>query len=375
MDIQFKFATTTEEREAVYRLRYEIYVTERHSYQDIADHENKLLFDDHDQTARLLYATVGDEVVGSLRLNWGADAPFTEEIMTAYEIQRFLPTVPMDQMIIFSRFMTRSDYRHKGISFQFLAAMFTFFLENGLQLAFCDCRPHLINSYVRLGFRTYTKTYNDNITGLLVPLVMVVEGSDYFKKVASPLLPLQKKYSLQSNVPDQVASLINKSTPVQSMINSEAADYWSKVHDTLEHHHFNNITIFDNLSDEETSRFLNKSNIIDCSLGDKIISQGSNDRTVFIILEGTVELRNGDHVTEVKSSGDVIGEVAFLLHSERLADMYAVTDDVEILSLSEKTLHDLIVSEPIIAARLLHNLSKILSMRLVSLSKYAFSSH
>ncbi|MCP4414328.1 MAG: GNAT family N-acetyltransferase [Gammaproteobacteria bacterium] len=214
MDIQFKFATTTEEREAVYRLRYEIYVTERHSYQDIADHENKLLFDDHDQTARLLYATVGDEVVGSLRLNWGADAPFTEEIMTAYEIQRFLPTVPMDQMIIFSRFMTRSDYRHKGISFQFLAAMFTFFLENGLQLAFCDCRPHLINSYVRLGFRTYTKTYNDNITGLLVPLVMVVEGSDYFKKVASPLLPLQKKYSLHSNVPDQVASLINKSTPV-----------------------------------------------------------------------------------------------------------------------------------------------------------------
>ncbi|MCP4414329.1 MAG: hypothetical protein GY808_17375, partial [Gammaproteobacteria bacterium] len=94
------------------------------------------------------------------------------------------------------------------------------------------------------------------------------------------------------------------------MINSEAADYWSKVHDTLEHHHFNNITIFDNLSDKETSRFLNKSNIIDCSLGDKIISQGSNDRTVFIILEGTVELRNGDHVTEVKSSGDVIGEVA-----------------------------------------------------------------
>ncbi|MCP4411791.1 MAG: cyclic nucleotide-binding domain-containing protein, partial [Gammaproteobacteria bacterium] len=66
----------------------------------------------------------------------------------------------------------------------------------------------------------------------------------------------------------------------------------------------------------------------------------------FIILEGTVELRNGDHVTEVKSSGDVIGAVAFLLHSERLADMYAVTDDVEILS-----------------------------MRLVSLSKYAFSSH
>ena len=375
MDLQFQFATTTEEREAIYRLRYEVYVEERHSYKDVADHENRLLFDTYDQTGRLLYARVGDEVVGSLRLNWGADVPFTKEIMTTYEIQRFLPIIPMGQMIIFSRFMIRSDYRRKGVSFQFLATMFTFFLENGLQLAFCDCRPHLINSYVRLGFRTYAQTYNDPIAGLLVPLVMIVEDGEHFEQIGSPLAPLLQNYSLQSDIPARVVSLIPQLTPVQSDINTRKSGYWSRVHDTLERYDVSNITIFDGLSDEETSRFLTKSHIISCSLGDKIVSKGSVDRTVFIILSGIVEIRNGDQVIAVQSKGDVIGEVAFLLRSERMADVYAVTDDVKILSLSEKTLQDLIESEPTIAARLLHNLAKILSMRLVSLSEYTFSSH
>ena len=54
MDLQFQFATTTAEREAVYRLRYEVYVEERGAYKDVADHENRLLFDTYDQTGHLL---------------------------------------------------------------------------------------------------------------------------------------------------------------------------------------------------------------------------------------------------------------------------------------------------------------------------------
>ena len=178
-----------------------------------------------------------------------------------------------------------------------------------------------------------------------------------------------------SDVPAQVVSLVPKSTPVQSMISSEMAGYWSKVHDLLSHHHVGSITFFDGLSDEESTRFLARSHIIDCKLGDKIINKGSVDRTVFVVLEGVVEIRNGDQVTAVQSSGDVVGEVAFLLGCERMSDVYAATDDVKILSLSEKTLHDLIDHEPTIAARVLHNLAKILGTRLVSLSEYAFSSH
>ncbi len=375
METQIQFANTTAEREAVYRLRYDIYVNEGHAYKDVADHEHQFLTDAYDQSARLLHARVGDEVVGTLRLNWGADVPFSEEAMTTYEFQRFLPVVPREQIIIFSRFMTRPDYRSTGLSFQLLSAMFAFFVEHGLQLVFCDCRPHLINSYMRLGFRTYTQTYNDPIAGLLVPLVMVIEDLNHLEQLGSPLLPLLQDHPFESDIPAKVASIIPQSTPVQSMIRSEMADYWSRVHDLLSHHHMDNVSFFDGLSDEETTHFLAKSHIIDCKLGDKIINKGSVDRTVFVVLEGVVEIRNGDQVTAVQSSGDVVGEVAFLLRSERMADVYAVTDDVKILSLSEKTLHDLIETEPTIAARLLHNLSKILSMKLVSMSEYAFSSH
>lgn len=38
-----------------------------------------------------------------------------------------------------------------------------------IELAFCDCRPHLINLYQGLGFRPYRHTYNHPHFGLMVP--------------------------------------------------------------------------------------------------------------------------------------------------------------------------------------------------------------
>ncbi len=46
-------------------------------------------------------------------------------------------------------------------------------------------------------------------------------------------------------------------------------------------------------------------------------------------------------------------------------DVYAATDDVRILSLSESTLRKMIASDPEFAAHLLLNISKVLCMRLL----------
>ena len=68
-------AVTPEERDEVFRFRYQVYVEEMGRYRSVADHEGRKLIEADDATARLYYATDGERPVGAMRHNWGGDAP------------------------------------------------------------------------------------------------------------------------------------------------------------------------------------------------------------------------------------------------------------------------------------------------------------
>ncbi len=89
-------------------------------------------------------------------------------------------------------------------------------------------------------------------------------------------------------------------------------------------------------------------------------------RNLFVVLDGTLEVRDDDAVIAVLSPGDIFGEMAFLLEQPRSRDVYAATGDVRILSLSEAQLRKMIQTDPVIAARLLLNVSKMLCLRVLT---------
>ena len=71
MDIQVRYAETQDELQAIFRLRYEIYNQEMNLESSAIDHQYQQLTDANDDTARILFATVDNELVGTLRLHWG----------------------------------------------------------------------------------------------------------------------------------------------------------------------------------------------------------------------------------------------------------------------------------------------------------------
>jgi hypothetical protein len=71
-------AETEDEKRAIYRFRYDVYVEEMGRYASVADHENRLLVEPEDETGRIFYAAQDGEVVGTSRLSWGGDAPFSD---------------------------------------------------------------------------------------------------------------------------------------------------------------------------------------------------------------------------------------------------------------------------------------------------------
>ena len=70
MSLSISHATTPEEREAVFRLRYTVQVEEARHTPALADHQFRCIEEPLDANARLLIARYGDTVVGALRVNY-----------------------------------------------------------------------------------------------------------------------------------------------------------------------------------------------------------------------------------------------------------------------------------------------------------------
>ena len=93
-DIHIAFAETDEERRAVYRFRYEIYVEEMGKYRSVADHAQRLFHEPVDEQSRIVYATQNGEVVATARSTWGGDGPFPQRMIDQYDLAPFLAELP-----------------------------------------------------------------------------------------------------------------------------------------------------------------------------------------------------------------------------------------------------------------------------------------
>src|SRR5262245_50391842 len=101
----FHAAETEDEKLAVYRLRYDIYVEEMGRYRGAADHEGRLLVEPEDQTARIFYAAADGEIVATTRLSWGGDAPFSTRQIEQYQLAPFLTEVAPEAIVVGERAM------------------------------------------------------------------------------------------------------------------------------------------------------------------------------------------------------------------------------------------------------------------------------
>ena len=362
-----KIATTEAEREAIYRFRYVTYVEELNFFRPIADHERRQLRDVRDETAMHIYVDQDGQVAGSLRINFGADAPFTGDFLETYSPSLFEGVLGQDKMSVLTRFMVRKDLRGSFLPFQMLIEAGKQQVARGVELAFCDCQPHLLNLYKGLGMRTYRSTFNDPEMGVMVPLVLVVGDHAYFEKIGSPLLEAIGRHGAPG-VAEKLVPLLKGKTPVRVANPEKPAEYFGEVFGMLSAHGADR-NIFAGLSEEESQAVLASSHVLTCNAGDVVIREGQFSRTVFVVLEGALEVLDEGKVVAVPGVGEVVGEVSFLLASKRISNVRAAGQGAKVLSLSEKTLRGLIESNSRAAALLLMNFSKALALKLVERSQ------
>ena len=359
MAIEFARATTAAEVEAVQRLRYAVYVEEMHRYDSALGAAEGLFAEPEDETGLLFFARDGDQVVAATRLSWGGDG-FSSRQIDQYQLKPFLAELPAEVIGVGERATVLPTHRGTGVLDELIEhgkAM----IDRPVHVVFGCCEPHLLSLYLKMGQRTYARhNINSPTAGYLIPIIGFLPDAEALRGIGDATPP--------GEFAPCIAAVLGQDGRVRSEILSSPGEQWHEVRRILDELDAQRYSIFDGLTEHEAERCIAHSTIIDCDAGDRVLKRGGTARNIFVVLSGTLEVRDGDRIVAVLRAGDAFGELAFLLERTRTADVDAADDDTRILSLSERALRTMIDHEPTIAAKLLLNLAKMLCVRIIRTS-------
>lgn len=138
--------------EAIYRLRYAIYVEEMRRPQRYADHAQRRLAEPLDETAiQLAVRRAGSpDPIGALRLNLSRDGGL-DHIEKLYGLA---PGELGDRSMVITRLVTRPDARGGAASAGLCLAQTAYRvgLRESVEVGYIDCNTHLVPFFEWLGF-------------------------------------------------------------------------------------------------------------------------------------------------------------------------------------------------------------------------------
>jgi len=350
-----------EERLAAYRLRYELYVMQQGLFGDCADHQRRVLSDESDEHALMVIALREGQVVGTVRCVLGGEGRFTDEDYETFDVHLFRDLVDEPEIAIASRLLVDSGHRKSGVAEMMMVHLFEESLERGVEVLLADCEPHLVNKWSRLGFRAYGMC--EHVTnGALVRLALVAGDVKHLEAMSSPLLPAARKWDRDGFTPRRLAGRLARSQRIVSAA-QDAEGFWAAVEDTLPLGKLAHL--LGDLSVAEFDALLGNSHALDCAAGAALIRKGHSSRTLYVLLTGSLEIRDGDRkFLAVSEPGSVVGEVALFAQTKRTSDVIAGEQGARVLALSERDIKGLIDAQGAGAAKFLLTLTRGLSRKL-----------
>lgn len=362
-NIEVKKAETKQELNEICRFRYSVYVEEMGKSFSFADHDNKILTDELDEDATIFYVRSEEEIICTLRINFLNKGNISEFYKTCYALSRF-SELGADKITFTSRLMLAPKWRNSLILARFLNYCYDYLRQIDTKIDFCYCAPHLVSLYEQLGYRQYKDNIIDPDVGYRVPLLLILDDINHLQSVRSPFHRMALKWDNRNDVLEWFIREFNPQTQYINRPAMQSEDFWKYLSLKI---HNENVPLFKNMTDEEVQSFLGKSTVIKCKPKDQIVRFGDAGKEMFIILSGAAEVKRTINENEFSlmtlGVGDIFGELTFLDHSPRSADVNAL-NEMELLVLTQTFFEKIISTMPEISTKVLLNLSLILCERL-----------
>jgi hypothetical protein len=192
--IEIRLAKTTNEREQIYRFRYQIYSEEMGRRQDYADHDRRMIVEPLDVTGKVFGAWEDGSVVGTVRTNFARDFDlgYYEHL---YSLQRAGAYHPQHTSIT-TKLMVAKNHRGWNLAVLLAVAAYKTLRENGIEFDFIDCNSHLVPLFFKWGYRLYKENAEHPEYGKVTPLVLALGDIQHLREVRSPFCTSCLQYPL-----------------------------------------------------------------------------------------------------------------------------------------------------------------------------------
>jgi predicted GNAT family N-acyltransferase len=195
--IRIGLVETEEERQQVFRLRYEVYVEELGATMAHADHGAKALRDEWDATADIIGAWHDGELVGSVRLNCGDDSDLAEYEPFFHPLVResLQQTDPL-RVSVGSKLAVAKNLRGTSLCARLVKAVYERMHVRNSRLSYLTCRANLVEVYRRFGWRHCGPDFFHPEAGRLMPMVLLVQDYEYLRQIKSPFAAVCARYPI-----------------------------------------------------------------------------------------------------------------------------------------------------------------------------------
>ena len=364
--------STDEAAQQAFRLRYEIFATEMGYGLDGIDHEKRTFSDAFDPCAQIYVAIKNGEVISTARTVYSRDcdllAMLPDDLSSAWEIEAFLKHFPAS-LAVSTKFAISPHHRGSIAATLITSRMFGDMLDHGIDFVFSMCPPYLVDFYTQLGFRVYSPSYADDV-GFTTPIVLVLRDWQHLQVIKSPLLKQLVKRQLCAGEHPSVrwfhGTYGEKLEAFVSAHDEAALGKMLAFSGKDEAGSSEQASIFQAMSAEEITSITALGKLFNVAAGQPVIQTGQQDDEMYIVVDGEILERrlDGELPSFRIGPGQVIGEIALLTGSIRASDFVAASN-VQLASLSRQSMARLMKARPELAARLLFNLARLQSQKLI----------
>lgn len=187
-----RFASTPEEIKASYQLRYQIYIEEMGRLREKGDSSVGELRDLYDESAKTVVAIKNNKAIGTLRILWGGDTDFDDNLIKTYNISPFFKDLKKSEICIVERLMVDKDYRGSSTMLRLYKETLRFIIDNKIELLLLASVPSQANHYQKLGGHVFAKPYLYSGIGPTLPIAQAMGDYDYMQDIRSPFAMLTK---------------------------------------------------------------------------------------------------------------------------------------------------------------------------------------
>ena len=357
-------ASTGEQKEQIYSLRYKIFTQEQHKFINSADHEHGILKDALDDKAVHLCVAKDGEIIGAMRQLRGRHH-ISPSLMKNLNLDLF-SEYENDAFSFSGRLFIMPEYRGSRALLNLLCEIYAKSRVAGVLVDILFCNPFLVKLYEQLGYRRYCPYFQDADLGFQIPMVLMTDDVVHLERIRSPFASLAKKWPSDLSHGEwfhkKFAQYETFVTPVTMSSDDFSAFLSTKINR-------NDIPLLDGFSEIEAQDFIQSSTHFKLQPETHLIRCGDMGQELYLILDGVAEVCReqtgsaGKVILSTLGRGDVFGEMSVLASRPRSADVVAKTE-LEVVFIDQMTLKRFIKVKPDMAAKLLYNLSQTLVERL-----------